>query len=143
MSEVGRGAEHHRAGTGDHADLVLAAVLDGGWRNTRTLLSDGLMHPHTADAGVAAVLYDPLGDLRPRDDHDAVDPTRDRSQIRVTPIDRRRTSAGADSPRRPRARSSSSGDRSDCRPGGGCCRATRRPPRYASAPGTRPLSFRG
>ena len=38
VSEVGPGAVHHRAGTGDHADVVLMAVLDGLWRDARRSL---------------------------------------------------------------------------------------------------------
>ena len=101
-----------------------------------------LMHPDAADLGIAAVVHDPLRDLRSRDDHHAIDPARDGSAGRDNSA-RLRTSACADSPRRRRARSSSTADRSDCRPGGGCCCATRPPPRCASAPESRALWFRG
>src|SRR5204862_3424932 len=69
VSQVGAGAEHHRAGTGDHADIMLTAVLDGFWRDARRLLSHRLMHPYAANAGIAAVVDDLLRDLGSRDDH--------------------------------------------------------------------------
>jgi hypothetical protein len=76
VSEVDTGAVHHRAGTSDHADIVLAAVLDCVRRDTRSL-PYGLVHPDAVDSGIAAVAHDPLGGLRSRDDHDCVDSTRD------------------------------------------------------------------
>src|SRR5436190_21300308 len=85
MSEVDAIAVHHRAGTGDDADVVLTAILDGRRRDTRAL-PDGLMHPDAADSGIAAVPHDPLGGLRSRDDHHAVDSTRDRLQVGITAV---------------------------------------------------------
>ena len=37
VSEVGAGAEHHRAGAGDHVDVVLPAILCGFRRHARAL----------------------------------------------------------------------------------------------------------
>src|SRR3954463_1809920 len=67
VSEVGAGAEHHRAGAGDHADVMLPAVLDGIRRDTRRLLPHGLMHPYAVNAGIAAAAYDLLRNFRSRD----------------------------------------------------------------------------
>src|SRR6266487_6601628 len=85
VSDVGAGAEHHRAGTSDHADVVLLAILDGLWRHARAL-SQRLMHPDAADLGLGAVLHDPLGDLRSRDDHHAINPARDGLEVGITAL---------------------------------------------------------
>src|SRR4030095_11768393 len=65
VSEVGAGAEHHRAGASDHADVVLPAILDGFRRHARAL-SARLMHPDATNLGLGAVVHDPLRDFRPR-----------------------------------------------------------------------------
>ena len=36
MAEIDAAAEHHRAGAGDHADIVLTAILDRSGRNARS-----------------------------------------------------------------------------------------------------------
>ena len=64
------------ARTGDHADIVLAAVLDRLRRDTRPL-PYGLVHPNAANPGIAAVAHDPLCGLRSSDDHHSVDRSRD------------------------------------------------------------------
>ena len=76
VSEVDAVAEHHRAGACDHADIVLTAVLNSRRRDTRSF-PYGLMHPNAADPGIAAVVHDPLRDLRSRYDHHAIDAPRD------------------------------------------------------------------
>jgi hypothetical protein len=85
MSKVDVLAEHHRARAGYHADLMVSAVLDGVRRDARAF-AHGLMHPHPADAGFAAVVHDALGDFGPRDDDDPVHAARNRLQVGITPI---------------------------------------------------------
>src|SRR5262245_39576945 len=84
VSDV-RAGVHHRAGAGDDADIVLAAVLDRFRRDARTL-PYRLMHPDAANAGRMAVADDPLGGFRPRDDHHAVDAARNRLQVRIAAL---------------------------------------------------------
>src|SRR5881394_2909483 len=86
VPEVGAGSEHHRAGTSDHADVMLTAVVDGAWRDTRRLLPHGLMHPYTANAGIAAVVHDLLRDLRSRDNHHAINAARDGFEVGIAAI---------------------------------------------------------
>jgi hypothetical protein len=83
VSEIGAGAEHHRARAGDHLDVVLTAVVDRLGRHARCLRGE-LMHPDAAHARGAAVAHDPLRDLGSRDDHGAIDAARDRLHVRIT-----------------------------------------------------------
>src|SRR5262245_9522353 len=76
VSKVDILAVHHRAGTSDHADFVLTAILDGLRRDTRSL-PYRLVHPHAANAGIVTVVDDPLRDVRSGDDHHAIDGARD------------------------------------------------------------------
>src|SRR5215831_8870142 len=85
MPEVDALAVHHRAGTSDDADIVLAAVLHRFRRHARSLRG-GLMHPNAANTGIAALAHDLLGRLRARDDHHRVNAARDRSQVRIAAI---------------------------------------------------------
>src|SRR5215472_10623684 len=85
MTEVDAGTEHHGAASLDHADIVLAAVLDCLRRDTRTL-RHGAVHPDAVDPGVSAFVHDLLRGLRTCDDHYAVDATGDRSQVGITAI---------------------------------------------------------
>src|SRR4051812_48750226 len=85
MAKVRAGAEHHWAAAGDHADVVPPAILDGLRRHARAL-SQRLMHPDTTDLRLRAVLHDPIGDLRSRDDHDAIHPAGDGFEVGITAI---------------------------------------------------------
>src|SRR5215831_12401300 len=76
VSEVDAVAVHHRAGARDHTDIVSTAVLNSLRRDTRSL-PYGLVHPDATLPGIAAVVHDPLRDLRSRDDHHAIDAPRD------------------------------------------------------------------
>src|SRR4051812_15363522 len=85
MAKVRAGAEHHRACAGDHADVVLPAILDGLRRHAGSL-SQRLMHPDTTDLGVGAVLHDSIGDLRACDDHDPIPPAGNGFEVGITAI---------------------------------------------------------
>src|SRR4051812_5104799 len=139
VAKVGAGAEHHRAGAGDHADVVLPAILDGLRRHARAL-SQRLMHPDTTDLGLGAVRHDAIGDLGPCDDHDAIHPARDGLEVGITAIAREGLHVRIDW-EDVAVPSSSTGDRSGCRPGDGSGYATRPPPRRASARESRSLWF--